>query len=702
MDDELKSQLRKECIKNLQLVATSQSCTSELLKNIISEIDINFYRNLHTTYDYKEIVESTLINPNCSIKLLEDYVDIYPFFVIDSPKCPVYLYDRILNITDYQDHTIRDVARKKDCPDDAYEKMLSEVSYSYLGIINKDALFWISKSPNCSFELLISLYRRLSNMTKSPESFNYILGAIASNPNMTEEWLIKMAKSNIIEVREGVAINPSVTPEILEELSDDLSYHVNIAVASSSVCTPDILRKLSTYENTKVRARVAINKNTPEDVLYELSKDSNPNVRTNVVRNINCPIDIYRELINDNSDLVTSAIASKNNCPLSILKRLMYSDSEVTRRSVALNKNLTPDLIDILTNDTEFVKAGLAMNPNCQSKQLIKICKNNNIRVINNSLRNRNCPKELVDNLLSIDDTKIKESILLSPRCPIDTLTDYYNYFITKANFIEHYDSDISIEDLKKLSDDKDVQIRKLILEHPNCPIDIIIKYTNDIDEKLREEADKLLKKKNSYFKFKSIAGDNKPNKNIPPVREINDVEKPNEKDNIDLLKEIKQEEENKEEEIKKLILEHLERTRELTYKLETLDAEEKLKFRQLLRVRIPDNELLVKVGEHFEIRREYLPYLELIDFSFISSDNLKVSHIDWSKTNMSIDPQKVFIKDLSYCKVSDENLTFKDLSDCVLIGADLSEDKNSYGYENAIIDDETKLPKNRKIIFEK
>ncbi len=68
----------------------------------------------------------------------------------------------------------------------------------------------------------------------------------------------------------------------------------------------------------------------------------------------------------------------------------------------------------------------------------------------------------------------------------------------------------------------------------------------------------------------------------------------------------------------------------------------------------------------------------------------------------MSIDPQKVFIKDLSYCKVSDENLTFKDLSDCVLIGADLSEDKNSYGYENAIIDDETKLPKNRKIIFEK
>ena len=130
---------------------------------------------------------------------------------------------------------------------------------------------------------------------------------------------------------------------------------------------------------------------------------------------------------------------------------------------------------------------------------------------------------------------------------------------------------------------------------------------------------------------------------------------------------------------------------------LETASAEEQLKYRQYLRVRIPENELLVKVDDHLEIKEEYLPYLEQIDFVYIDGNNLKVSNIDWSKTNININPQTVYKKDLSYATFADNNIVFKDFNGCILIGTDISDEKGSYGYENAIIDEKTKLPMNKR-----
>ena len=103
--------------------------------------------------------------------------------------------------------------------------------------------------------------------------------------------------------------------------------------------------------------------------------------------------------------------------------------------------------------------------------------------------------------------------------------------------------------------------------------------------------------------------------------------------------------------------------------------------------------ELFIKVDDHLEINPYYLEYINFINFYHIPTDNLKVSHIDWSATNISIDPQTVYKKDLSYAKFSDANITFKSFAGCILIGTDISEEMDSIGIEDAITDETTKLP---------
>ena len=76
-----------------------------------------------------------------------------------------------------------------------------------------------------------------------------------------------------------------------------------------------------------------------------------------------------------------------------------------------------------------------------------------------------------------------------------------------------------------------------------------------------------------------------------------------------------------------------------------------------------------------------------------IKSDRLKVSGIDFSNTNINIDPQLVYNRDLSNSIFDDNNFTFKSFKGCNLSGTDISKERDSVDYEEAIINDETMLP---------
>ena len=115
-------------------------------------------------------------------------------------------------------------------------------------------------------------------------------------------------------------------------------------------------------------------------------------------------------------------------------------------------------------------------------------------------------------------------------------------------------------------------------------------------------------------------------------------------------------------------------------------------------RIHIDENVFLENVGDHYEFKPKYIPFLKYIDLSgLLIIDNIKVSGIDFRETNISINPQRVYKKDLSFSKFNDSNIVFKSLAGVNLTGTDISDDKNCYGFETAIVDSETVLPKRVK-----
>ena len=86
---------------------------------------------------------------------------------------------------------------------------------------------------------------------------------------------------------------------------------------------------------------------------------------------------------------------------------------------------------------------------------------------------------------------------------------------------------------------------------------------------------------------------------------------------------------------------------------------------------------------------------MKFIDLSLLDVTNLKLSNLDLRDTNIRINPQIIFNKDLSNSKLSDSNVVWASFKDVDLRGADISDEKESYDIEYAIIDESTKLPIN-------
>ena len=81
------------------------------------------------------------------------------------------------------------------------------------------------------------------------------------------------------------------------------------------------------------------------------------------------------------------------------------------------------------------------------------------------------------------------------------------------------------------------------------------------------------------------------------------------------------------------------------------------------------------------EIKKEFIKYLKYFDLSNISCRNMIATDIDFRFTNLDIDPQKVFNKDLSYSRFGDNNIhKFRSFDGVKMVGSDFSETRLSVG----------------------
>ena len=111
----------------------------------------------------------------------------------------------------------------------------------------------------------------------------------------------------------------------------------------------------------------------------------------------------------------------------------------------------------------------------------------------------------------------------------------------------------------------------------------------------------------------------------------------------------------NKEEEINQYLIDKREESiQKILVELEALRKVEELSRGTINdvygRIMIDRDKILVRIGDHYEFNRYFIPYFRFLSFHKIDFTNVKVAGLDFRKTFAIIDPQTVYEKDLSNC----------------------------------------------------
>ena len=111
---------------------------------------------------------------------------------------------------------------------------------------------------------------------------------------------------------------------------------------------------------------------------------------------------------------------------------------------------------------------------------------------------------------------------------------------------------------------------------------------------------------------------------------------------------------------------------------------------------------LFEKNADYLEIRNQFIPLLKYIDLSLVPFDNVKVSGIDFTDSNVYIDPQKIYNKDLSNCTFGDadkmDNIIpfslYTNFSGVDLRGTVINDPNTEFKYnlDGAIVDENTSI----------
>ena len=560
----------------------------------------------------------------------------------------------------------------------------------------------------------------------SKEHNRDVLLALVENPKCPSDVLKRILYNNEheIDIVRAIAKNPNCNRSTFDELLRFDDYNININVLENPNCPPSILYNFinrpvelseEKYEYTesmlinnsaKMGFRHLSEKlsdfSASLDTLIELAELPLPEYFESIIKNPKCNIYVlYKLYCNKYSN---EEIKQKYlDIPEEELVKLSNSKDELIRMSVAGHPKCPFKELFLLANDSsEMVRKAVAGNPICPKELLIKISKDESVHVKVEVVRNLKCPIEIIDDWCKKRDKPNRE------------LYRKYRYIKPETEYV--------VRILRELLNDKDLPVERIgeiinaahipeeikikAINHKNCSLETVVNAISYTEGKVRELVmDILIKKassnkttkeefetlsriKNPYIVSLILKNDSCPNDVFLKIaKNYSYILLPNKaKKRLDGLKNnkftdiSKKEEENKEEEKITNILEEVKMNKD--------------------KIIVPEEQLIIEVNDHREINPSYLNVIRIIDFSNISCDNLKVSGtkdyiIDWSESNLVIDPEIIYNKDLSNTIISKNNIIANtDFSNVILLGCDMSRvTVPLVGMSLVVLDERTKLP---------
>ena len=474
---------------------------------------------------------------------------------------------------------------------------------------------------------------------------------------------------------------------------DRLSKDSLIMYLSLDYCPSDVIKEYYNKNDSDIKLCISMNKNTPQDILKELYEDKI--TKYNVIENENCPREILNLLISTNDKLIYSHMMNNKKCPKKLFRMikevnlaneicpkdvlLKYSSNadNLTMKEIsdiASNVNMTDELLNMIYRSKLGYTArySFAKNINCSEDILGKIYEKNNAFDLKlEIIKNPHCPQTIIINELktnNIEEYRAIASNINIPQGVLDKLS-----MIEDEELLFNIASNKRNKNIVLLSNSMSSRVRKGVLENESVTIDIIQSMINDIDEDISICA---LFKYYNYVKnsLETLEDDNLENERREERKEENnnyDLELERINDVNDKLRE----EQNKETMIMikdlQQVISHVK------------NPDENFTIRRLHHT-IPINEdFLFDVNPDGSkaIKKEFISILKYFDLSNISCNNMIATDIDFRFTNLDIDPQKVFNKDLSYSRFGDNNIhKFRSFEGVSMTGSDFSETRLSVG----------------------
>lgn len=249
--------------------------------------------------------------------------------------------------------------------------------------------------------------------------------------------------------RAGVELNGTEKDELFGHLN---SHGRKIAVATDPKCPSFILEILSRDERWEVRAKVAENLSTPLAILEAF---------------VNEPTE---------EEAVLYAVARNPNTSLAILD-LLSEGSETIRSGVALNTQTplkTLEKFALNTNDNSRVLWGVALNPNTPATTLIELSRHPNNDVRRAVAINTSTPEE---NILLLANDAEKSIVRAAARNKSNTLAVLKKFAISDDPNVRGgvaANLNTSNEILELLVEDHDFLVRSDVAWNPNTKTKIL------------------------------------------------------------------------------------------------------------------------------------------------------------------------------------------------------------------------------------
>lgn len=700
----------------------------------------------NSNWRYRFAVASNL---NCPANILETLANDKESYVkkavAKNPNCPSNVLKKLF------EYDKESVLKNSNCPKEIIKEYATRINfYNY---DNEERLYVIS-NPNCPKDRINYIYKKILEISKELEK--YMASFLTSNHFVTDEENRELDNVRKFEALcDAILGNPNCPKDILIDLYKN-DFCSDKLIASNPNCPAWILEELSNCDSFEVKKAIIHNPNCPQNVLVKLSNDENINIKSDILHvikfisisyvlsNISEKFAYYYivdlcfdkkfkgEINNHFSSFINNSILSgtfddellnyisgKSNLrnvlsddAIRILNRENTKSKEVGTGQEQMFKNALSDAI-IEKNISQMpyfnLEGKMGFEYSMESSDFSKSMYNGNgIRPIikDSSLKKEDFeygeyPQDKVcdldawalDKLYSLKALEPTGNVYrISTKGILKMTVQYYKEYKVKGRkFVRFNNEWYETKKIKWLYDkDRDCYISEKALfasemmeKYPIIVKNALNRYfigdIYNVTTKIKEAKYAEKQEKKSYEDEKEILR----------------------KKAIESFKEKEKEEKLREERkilIQRKLKEMLQRMDEISNEMVAMSGEmdDIVVSSMIHRIDVPEEILLINSNDYREFNKDFIPYLKHINLAMLSSTNLKVSGLDFRGTNISINPQKVYNKDLSNASFDDDNISFKDLSGCDLRGANIESDSNCYGYENALIDENTKLPNSK------